>query len=64
MPIKHTIRMNDSGKTKLIYLTPSKAIRSHCIECMGFQASLVKECTSPLCPLYPFRIGRTFRRHP
>ena len=39
-----------------------KIIRLNCIECMGFQSSLVRGCTSPLCPLYPFRTGRACQR--
>lgn len=37
--------------------TPLKSIKNFCIECMGGQASLVKGCASPNCPLYPYRTG-------
>lgn len=56
MAIKHTIR-NAEGEKVQVTLTPSKAIRKHCIECMGFQARHVSGCTSKHCPLYPYRLG-------
>jgi hypothetical protein len=57
MAIKHTIRSNGSGKTKEVLLTPIKAIRCHCIECMGFQLAEIPKCTAPLCSLFPFKMG-------
>jgi hypothetical protein len=46
-------------------LTPLKAIHERCLWCMGADgtyrrvpAKLVRECTSTLCPLTPFREGR------
>lgn len=35
-----------------------KQIRLQCVECMGFQPSLVDGCTAPGCHLYPFRHGK------
>ncbi len=32
------------------------AIRAMCLLCLGGSASEVKECTSPDCPLFKFRI--------
>ena len=32
------------------------SIRTHCLQCVGWNASEVRRCTSPKCPLYPFRI--------
>ncbi len=55
--IKHTIRSKDGG-TKTVLLSALKAIRLHCLECMGWSAYEVKNCTSPLCTLYPFRLGK------
>ncbi len=55
--IKHTIRCKKSG-TREVLLTPLKALRFFCIECMGFSAFEVKKCTSPLCQLFPFRQGK------
>ena len=37
--------------------TPLSAIKAFCIDCMGGQSRLVKECTSKSCPLYPYRTG-------
>jgi hypothetical protein len=54
--IKHTIRSKFGG-TKVVSLSPLKAIRFQCIECMGFSAFEVKKCTSVLCSLYPYRLG-------
>jgi hypothetical protein len=62
MAIKHEIRKNGNLKTKVVQLTPLKAIRLNCIECMGHQQSLVIDCTDSLCPLYPFRTGKSARR--
>lgn len=60
--VKHEIRKNGTNKLREVVLTPSKAIRFNCIECMGFQAKLVQDCSNPFCPLYPFRLGRAPRR--
>ncbi|MCD4717445.1 MAG: hypothetical protein K8R45_12000 [Desulfobacterales bacterium] len=59
MAVKHTIRANGSGKTKVVMLTARKAIIEHCKECMGFDSGKVRDCTSLLCPLYPFRTHGT-----
>jgi len=56
--IKHTFRKNGDCALQTCNLTPIKAIRFQCIECMGFQVLEVAECTSKLCPLFPFRMGR------
>ena len=58
MAIKHTIRANGFERTKEVSLTPIKAIRLFCIECMGFQLAEIPKCTAPLCPLFPFRMGK------
>jgi len=57
MVIKYTIRDNKGGK-KEVRLTSLSAIRAFCLECMGWSYSEVEKCTSPLCPLYPFRFGK------
>jgi len=57
MAIEHTIRA-DNGKTQTLKLTPLTAVKKLCIECMGFQKHEVKHCTSPMCPVYPFRMGK------
>lgn len=38
-------------------MTPLKAIKEYCIDCMGGQPRLVKGCTALNCPLYPYRTG-------
>jgi hypothetical protein len=58
MAIKHEIRTK-AGKTKQVSLTPMKAIRAHCLECVGWSTPSVRNCASKLCPLYPYRLGRT-----
>jgi hypothetical protein len=57
MAIKHEYRINGNGGTEIRSLTPLKAIRKHCLECMGFSPFEVEKCTNPLCALYPFRLG-------
>ncbi len=55
MAVKHRIRVDGNGKTKIAMLTARRAIIEHCKECMGFNANEVRGCTTMLCPLYPFR---------
>ena len=44
---------------------PLKAIRAHCLECVGGSVVEVELCTAPACQLYPFRSGRNpFRKPP
>lgn len=35
------------------------AVNAHCIECMGFDAAAVRECSALACPLFQYRPGRT-----
>jgi hypothetical protein len=58
MAIKHTIGTED-GKQVEVSLTPIKAIRRFCLECMCWGVAEVSRCTAPLCPLFPFRMGDT-----
>jgi len=51
--MKHEIRTIDG--TTVVDLTRRSAIKFFCKECMGFNEAEVSACTSPLCPLYPFR---------
>ncbi|MBL7180272.1 MAG: hypothetical protein ISS65_08715 [Desulfobacterales bacterium] len=55
MAVKHRIKANGNGGTKIMKLTARRAIIEHCKECMGFQGAEVRRCTAKLCPLYPFR---------
>lgn len=43
-------------------LTPIKAIRAWCLECVCGVASEVKLCPSEDCPLYPYRLGKNPNR--
>lgn len=55
MAIRHKIRKDGFGNTKVVKLTARRAIIENCKECLGFKAAEVINCTSPLCALYPFR---------
>jgi hypothetical protein len=35
------------------------AVNAFCIECNGFDAAAVRECTAPACPLWHYRPSRT-----
>lgn len=51
----HTVRSAD-GKTVEIRPYGRKiAMSAMCTECLGFETNPA-ECTSPLCPLFPFRV--------
>ncbi len=54
--IKHTIRSKDGG-TKVVSLTPIRAIRHQCLECMGWSAHDADHCTDNLCSLFQYRFG-------
>lgn len=43
-------------------LTPIKAIRAKCIDCMCGQTAEVRRCPSESCPLYPYRMGHNPNR--
>ena len=38
-------------------LTPIRAIRAKCIDCMAGQIAEVRLCPCRNCPLYPYRMG-------
>jgi hypothetical protein len=38
--------------------SPVKAIREHCLECVGHSYNLVENCASPDCALFEFRFGK------
>jgi len=56
MPVQHKIRSKNGG-TEVVNLTPIRAIRLHCLECVGHAPSEVRACTSQNCPLFPYRMG-------
>ena len=39
-------------------LTPIKAIRKKCLDCMGNQYGAVRLCEAEDCPLHPYRMGK------
>lgn len=39
-------------------MTPIRAIRAKCLDCMCGQANEVKLCPCTDCSLYPFRLGK------
>jgi hypothetical protein len=43
-------------------LTPVKAIRAKCLECVGGRPSLVRLCDSETCSLYTYRFGKNPNR--
>ena len=38
-------------------LTPLKAIRANCMDCMAGNAAEVARCPCENCPLFPYRFG-------
>ena len=51
--VRHTVRTRDGGQ-KTIKCGRTLAIKLMCMECLGWEGD-PQECTSPLCPVYPFR---------
>ena len=51
--VLHTVRTRDGGE-KAIKMGRRLAIFLMCTECLGWEGQ-PKDCTSPLCPLFPFR---------
>lgn len=39
-------------------MTPMKAIRAKCLDCVCGQAKEVRLCPSEKCPLHPYRMGK------
>ena len=58
MSFKHKIR-SDKGVEIEVRTTPVKAIRLFCRECLGYQIAEIPRCTAPLCPLFPYRMGKS-----
>jgi hypothetical protein len=60
--INYTIKgKNDEQRD--VRLTPLKAIRFHCLQCVCWVPSEVKNCTGGLCPLHPYRFGTNPERN-
>ena len=43
-------------------LTPIKAIRRKCLDCVGFQPKEVRLCPQADCPLFKYRFGKNEQR--
>ena len=56
--MKHIVKTKNGGLKK-VDLTPMRAIRIFCLECVGYAAKEVRRCDSDLCPLWPYRLGAT-----
>ena len=52
--ITHTVRAKDGGTVTFKNYTRAMADRIGCTECLGWEGD-PKDCTSPLCPHFPFR---------
>jgi hypothetical protein len=39
-------------------MTPLKAIRARCLDCVGFRKAEVRRCEETNCPLHPYRMGK------
>lgn len=57
MAITHEIRTKN-GTEVIEGYTMKRAIRKMCVECMGWSTHEPEACSSPLCPLFPYRTGR------
>ncbi|AQV02648.1 hypothetical protein B2D07_18940 [Desulfococcus multivorans] len=58
MSVIHTCITGPDNKIEERELTLGKAIRLHCLECLGFSPDEVSRCSHQICPLHPFRFGR------
>jgi hypothetical protein len=61
MSIEHKIKTRN-GETRVVNLTPMKAIRQYCLQCLGFSAKEVRQCGEAPCALHPYRMGRNISR--
>jgi hypothetical protein len=52
--VTHTVRTEGEDDLTIENYTRGLAIKVFCTECMGWEEN-VKRCTSPKCPLFPFR---------
>lgn len=56
MAITQKIRTKNGFET--ITMTPMKAIRKNCLECVGWMYSEVAKCEIETCCFYQYRLGR------
>lgn len=58
MAIKHIVRSSKAdGSSREVTLTPLRAIRLRCLDCVCYSANEVKLCVDKHCSLYPYRLG-------
>jgi hypothetical protein len=53
------VKEANSGKKRL---SPLRAIKMFCWECMGYAINEVKDCQGEDCPLYKFRFGKNLTK--
>jgi hypothetical protein len=53
------VDLSNSGKKRL---SPLRAIKMFCWECVGYNTNEVKDCKGEDCPLYRFRFGRNLTK--
>ena len=51
--VSHRVRTKDGGQ-KTVKYGRAVGIKIFCVECLGWETH-PNDCTSPLCPLFPFR---------
>jgi hypothetical protein len=49
---------SDTQRANRTITSPLKAIREHCLECVGRSSPEVDLCPATLCALYKYRYGR------
>ena len=54
---KHEQIIEDYKRRAISSNSRKLAIRAFCVECMGGDLAEVRNCCSPNCPLYRFRMG-------
>lgn len=61
------ISKEEAGRAKVLQeiasgkLTPLKAIKLHCLDCVCYDRNEVAQCANVNCPLHAFRFGRNPR---
>ena len=59
MGVKHKIwSKKGNGELVEVNLTPMRAIRFLCLQCVTWSPSGAKDCVDQPCPLFPFRFGK------
>lgn len=61
--IEHMIAQKNN-ETAIKELTPMKAIREKCLECVNWSAKEVRECPIKTCSLWIYRSGKTGNKRP